>query len=112
MDVLGRRPAFVFLLHATRLNADSLDDLAAIFRADGLSPVTLAQAMKDPAYAIPDAYVGENGVSWVTRWSLALGKPMPGASLPKVPQDIVEADAALGAGPNKPMAPPPAPPKP
>jgi peptidoglycan/xylan/chitin deacetylase (PgdA/CDA1 family) len=111
LDVLGRRPAFVFLLHATRLNADTLDDLAAIFRANELAPVSLAQALKDPAYAIPDAYVGENGVGWVTRWSLTLGKPMPWASLPKVPDDIVKADAALSAGPAKPMVPAPAPPR-
>ena len=109
LDVLGRRPAFVFLLHATRLNADTIDDLATIFRANDLSFVTLEQALKDPAYAIPDSYVGENGIGWVTRWSLALGKPMPWASLPKVPDDIAAADAALSAGPAKPLVPPPAP---
>jgi peptidoglycan/xylan/chitin deacetylase (PgdA/CDA1 family) len=111
LDVLGRRPAFVFLLHATRLNADALDDLAAIFRANGLSFTSLAEAMKDPAYAIPDAYVGENGIGWVTRWSLSLNKPMPWASLPKVPDDIVKADAALESGPAKPMVPAPTPPR-
>lgn len=110
LDVLGRRPAFVFLLHATRLNADCLDDLAAIFRAEGLTPVTLAEAVKDPAYAIPDAYVGSDGIGWVTRWSLALGKPMPWSKLPKVPTEIVEADAKLEVGPAKPLVPPPAPP--
>jgi len=111
LDVLGRRPAFVFLLHATRLNADCLDDLAAIFKANELSPVSLAQALKDPAYAIPDAYAGADGIGWVTRWSLSLGKPMPWASLPKVPSEIAEADAKLAAGPGKPLVPPPAPPK-
>jgi peptidoglycan/xylan/chitin deacetylase (PgdA/CDA1 family) len=112
LDVLGRRPAFVFLLHATRLNADCLDDLAAIFKANNLSPVTLAEAVKDPAYAIPDNYVGADGIGWVTRWSLSLGKPMPWAALPKVPADIVAADAALESGPAKPLVPPPAPPAP
>jgi peptidoglycan/xylan/chitin deacetylase (PgdA/CDA1 family) len=110
LDVLGRRPAFVFLLHATRLNADCLDDLVAIFKATGLSPVSLAEAVKDPAYTIPDAYVGADGIGWVTRWSLALKKPMPWASLPKPPADIVAADAALASGPAKPLVPPPAPP--
>jgi peptidoglycan/xylan/chitin deacetylase (PgdA/CDA1 family) len=112
LDVLGRRPAFVFLLHATRLNADAIDDLAAILRAEGLTPVSLSDAVKDPAYAIPDTYVGENGIGWVTRWSLALGKPMPWSTLPRVSGEIVEADAKLSAGPAKPLVPPPAPPKP
>ena len=110
LGVLGRRPAFVFLLHATRLNADTIDELAAIFRANGLAPVSLAEAVKDPAYAIRDNYVGEDGIGWVTRWSLALGKPMPWATLPKAPADIVDADAKLSAGPAKPMVPAPAPP--
>lgn len=111
LDVLGRRPAFVFLLHATRLNADCLDEVLAILRSDGLTPVSLAQALKDPAYTIPDAYVGENGIGWVTRWSLTLRKPMPWSTLPTVPKAIADADAAIGAGPAKPMVPAPAPPK-
>jgi peptidoglycan/xylan/chitin deacetylase (PgdA/CDA1 family) len=110
LDVLGRRPAFVLLLHATRLNADCIDDLAAIFKANALTPVSLAEAVKDPAYGIPDAYVGADGIGWVTRWSLALGKPMPWATLPKPPADIVAADAALASGPAKPLVPPPRPP--
>ena len=111
LDVLGRRPAFVFLLHATRLNADSFDELAATLRANGLTPVSLAEAVKDPAYALPDPYVGENGIGWVTRWSLVLNKPMPWTTLPAVPADIAEADAKLSAGPTKPLVPPPTPPK-
>jgi peptidoglycan/xylan/chitin deacetylase (PgdA/CDA1 family) len=110
LDVLARRPAFVFLLHATRLNADVMDDLLAIFRANQLTPVSLDDALKDPAYAIPDAYVGENGIGWVTRWSLALSKSMPWSALPKVPDEFVKADTALSAGPAKPSVPAPAPP--
>jgi peptidoglycan/xylan/chitin deacetylase (PgdA/CDA1 family) len=111
LEVLGRRPAFVLLLHATRLNADCLDELAAIFRANQLRPVTLAQAMKDPAYAIADAYAGPDGLGWVTRWSLALKKPMPWKDLPKPPADIIAADDRLAAGPAKAQVPPPTPPK-
>ncbi|MDE2487100.1 MAG: polysaccharide deacetylase family protein, partial [Alphaproteobacteria bacterium] len=57
-SLFGRPIAFVFLLHATRLNADCLDDLAAIFKANDLTPLSLSEALKDPAYAIPDHYVG------------------------------------------------------
>ncbi|THD64786.1 polysaccharide deacetylase family protein [Phenylobacterium sp.] len=94
-DVLGRRPAFVLLLHASRLNADSIGELAKILKADGLKPVPLHQAMKDPAYAIPDPYIGPDGDEWVTRWSLALHKPVPWKALPEPAPEIVAADARL-----------------
>ena len=88
LEVLGRRPAFVFLLHATRLNADSLGALAAILRANDLKPVTLDRVMTDPAYAIADDYVGAAGNPWVTRWALTLHKDMPWNTLPRPPADI------------------------
>src|SRR6202012_5969647 len=94
-DVRGRRPAFVLLLHASRLNADSIGDLAKILKADGLKPVTLHQAMKDPAYAIVDPYIGPDGDEWVARWSLALHRPVPWKALPEPAPEIVAADARL-----------------
>ena len=48
----------------------------------------------------------------ITRAMRELRKPMPWNNLPTVPKAIADADAALSAGPAKPMVPPPAPPKP
>jgi peptidoglycan-N-acetylglucosamine deacetylase len=87
-QLLGRRPAFVFLLHASRLNAASIDDLARILRRQDLHPVTLDEATKDPAYQIQDRYLGGQGVEWLTRWSLTLHKDLPWKSFPHVPPDI------------------------
>jgi hypothetical protein len=67
-QLLGWRPAFVFLLHASRLNADSVNALTAILKTNDLQPVTLGVAMKDPAYTIADTYVGSDGDENVTRW--------------------------------------------
>jgi hypothetical protein len=100
-DVLGRRPAFVLLLHASRLNADSIGDLARILKADGLKPVTLHQAMRDPAYLIPDPYIGPDGDEWVARWSLALHKTVPWRALPEPAAEIVAADNRLDADATK-----------
>jgi peptidoglycan/xylan/chitin deacetylase (PgdA/CDA1 family) len=100
--VLGRRPAFVFLLHASRLNADSLDGLADILRANGLSPVSLDQAMADPAYAIADGYAGPDGNQWVTRWATVLRKDMPWRSLPAPSAQIAAQDARLEDMPGEP----------
>lgn len=99
LGLLGRRPAFVVLLHASRLNADSIDALAAILKANQLQPVTLAVAMRDPAYAIPDTYAGPDGDEWVTRWSMALGKPLPWSSFPEPPVDIAAAESRLDTDP-------------
>src|SRR5581483_10009767 len=77
LQLLGRRPALVFLLHASRLNADSLDQLVAILRANRLRAVSLDQAMEDPAYSIPDPYAGPDGNEWLTRWAMTLHKDLP-----------------------------------
>ncbi|WP_309604073.1 polysaccharide deacetylase family protein [Phenylobacterium sp.] len=106
LEVLGRRPAFVFLLHATRINADSLGELAAILRANDLKPVTLDRAMTDPAYAIADDYVGAAGTPWVTRWALTLHKDMPWKTLPRPPADIAALDARIEGAVATPRPPP------
>ena len=104
-DVLGREPRFIFLIHASRLNAASIDDLAEIFRAHDLKPISLDKALKDPAYAIPDTYAGPNGIAWETRWAMALKKPILHPVVPKVPDEIIAADNALTAEHSKPATP-------
>jgi peptidoglycan/xylan/chitin deacetylase (PgdA/CDA1 family) len=101
--LLGKEPAFVFLIHASRLNADSMDALAAILRTDRLRSVTLARAMKDPAYRIVDSYVGADGDEWLTRWSLTLKKSLPYNRLPQVPGDVAALDAKIENGGSAPM---------
>ncbi len=101
LALLGRRPALVWLLHASRLNADSIDALARIIRANGLDPVTLDAAMADPAYLQPDDYAGPNGIEWLERWSLTLHRDLPWDTMPKVPADIRGASDALDDEPGE-----------
>lgn len=75
--LFGRDVAYVLLLHANRLNADTIDDLAATLERDGLKAVSLDKAMRDPAYRIVDGYAGKDGIDWMERWSRALKKPLP-----------------------------------
>jgi len=93
IGLLGREPAFVFLLHASRLNADSIDAIAAILKAQRLRPVSLDQAMRDRAYRIPDSYAGPDGDEWLTRWSMTMKRSLPWSSLPRVPAEIAAWDA-------------------
>lgn len=91
--LLGREPAFVFLLHASRLNADSIPALSSILAANALHAVTLDAAMTDAAYGIADDYAGPNGDQWLTRWARTLRKDLPWASLPRVPDTIAAPNA-------------------
>jgi hypothetical protein len=77
------------LLHATRLNADSIDDLARILRRRNLRGVTLEEAMKDPAYRTHDPYVGHDGIDWMERWSGQLHRELPWDSWQDPPAQIV-----------------------
>jgi len=86
--LLGRPMAFVMLMHVSRLNADCIDDIAAILKRHHLKPVRLGEAMKDPAYAINDPYIGTDGIEWLERWSLTLHKQLPWAGFTDPPADI------------------------
>ena len=67
--VLGYEPAEVMLIHDSLLNADSIDDLLALFRDRGYKFVRLGEAQHDPAYAIPDTLVTKYGMMWGYRWA-------------------------------------------
>jgi peptidoglycan-N-acetylglucosamine deacetylase len=65
----------IMLLHADALNADQLDAVLAIFEQRGYRFVSLEDVLRDRAYSTPDDYVGPDGISWLDRWQIALGKP-------------------------------------
>jgi peptidoglycan/xylan/chitin deacetylase (PgdA/CDA1 family) len=99
LQLLGRPLAYVFLLHASRLNADSMDQIAAVLRNNHLHAVYLEHAMKDPAYRISDTYAGPDGIEWLERWSLTLHRDLPWSSLPQPPADIVAENQRLDEAP-------------
>jgi peptidoglycan/xylan/chitin deacetylase (PgdA/CDA1 family) len=71
-ETFGREVRQVLLLHANEINADRFDELAAMLKRRGYAFVTLEEALKDPAYAEPDALY-RNGASWLHRWRTAKG---------------------------------------
>jgi hypothetical protein len=99
LDLFGRRPALVFLLHASRLNADCVDELSSLLRRRGLRPVSLAAALSDPVYGLPDGPPDANGDSWLDRWAVVLRKPLAWNDFPEPPADIVAADRLLDDDP-------------
>lgn len=99
LQLLGRRPALVFLLHDTRLNADSLGALADILRKNHLQVVSLDRAMADPAYRISDDFADPDGDEWLSRWSVTLHKELDWDAFPEPPQDIAKANDRLDQEP-------------
>lgn len=82
LTVLEREPAQILLLHANPLNRDLLGDLATRLEARGYRFVSLDEALADPAYRLPDEYVGRRGLSWLQRWAITKGRDpgeQPGA---------------------------------
>lgn len=71
--LFGRPVAQTLLMHANRLNGDHAAELFRLLRTEGYSFVTLDEALRDPAYASPDAFFGKGGVSWLHRWAWTRG---------------------------------------
>ncbi len=86
--LFGRQIPFVMLLHVTRLNADSLDEVLKILDRHDLRRISLEAATKDPAYRTPDPYAGPDGIEWLERWSMDLNKPLPWNDFTDPPADI------------------------
>ena len=72
-DLLGREPAQILLIHANALNADYLGALADALERRGYRFVSIGEALRDPAYALPDRYAGRAGISWLQRWWITQG---------------------------------------
>jgi peptidoglycan/xylan/chitin deacetylase (PgdA/CDA1 family) len=77
-QIFGREIPHVMLLHASRLNADTIEQVLALFTARGYRFVTLTQAQSDPAYASPDTYATKYGPMWGYRWAQELGISLKG----------------------------------
>lgn len=92
VEVTGHEVSQVLLIHANQLNADMMPNLLDMFRRRGYTFVTLEQALQDPAYQLPETYVGRSGFSWIHRWSISKG--MPSKAEPDPAHWVQEAFAA------------------
>lgn len=93
-SLTGREIRQVLLLHANALNADHFGRLAQAIKGRGYRFLRLEEAIADEAYALPDTYVGDWGISWLHHWELAGGKKR--SPSPDPPDWVMKAYAALG----------------
>ena len=89
----GRQVKQTLLVHASALNADYFGQVAKVFETRGYRFVTLEAALQDEAYALPDTYVGNWGISWLHHWELTAGRKR--SPSPDPPEWITKAYEAL-----------------
>jgi peptidoglycan/xylan/chitin deacetylase (PgdA/CDA1 family) len=92
-DVVGYEARQILLLHGNQLEGDHIGELLDLIRKRGYRFIKLEEALEDPAYSLPDTYVGVEGTSWLEHWAITKGKPPQGA--PQVPPQIAERTKAL-----------------
>jgi peptidoglycan/xylan/chitin deacetylase (PgdA/CDA1 family) len=78
----------ILLLHGNELEADHIAQLLDVLRKRGYRFITLEEALSDPAYSLPDTYVGEEGTGWLDHWAITQGRPPQGA--PVFPQWVID----------------------
>jgi len=87
-QIMGYESRQILLLHANQLEADHIGELLDVVRKRGYRFVSLGEALADPAYSLPDTYVGEEGTGWLDHWAITMGKPPQGA--PVFPQWVID----------------------
>lgn len=92
--VVGYEPRQILLLHANQLEADHVGELLDVLRRRGYRFITLNDALRDPAYGMPDTYVGKEGTGWIEHWAITQGKPPQGE--PVFPQWVIDRAEPLG----------------
>ncbi|HEY3974561.1 MAG TPA: polysaccharide deacetylase family protein [Candidatus Sulfotelmatobacter sp.] len=103
--IVGYEPKQILLLHASNLEADHVGELLDVLRKRGYRFITLEDALSDPAYSLPDTYVGEEGTGWLDHWAITQGKIPQGA--PQFPQWVVERTKELHLSTGQVTAPAP-----
>lgn len=96
-QVFGYEPPQVMLLHANRLNADTIEAVLRIFSRKGYEFVPLAAAQADPAYRTPDTYVSKSGAMWGYRWARERNVKVDGRLEADPPKWITEYGQSQGA---------------
>ena len=89
-ELFDREISEIMLLHANSINADYFGDLARALKKRGYRFVTLAEALRDEAYNLPDTLVGRGGTTWLNRWALAKGKEYVLPNEPKMPDFVTK----------------------
>jgi hypothetical protein len=90
VETVGRPVPQILLIHVNDINAVALATLLGRLKSRGYGFVTLSEALRDPAYRLPDDYVGRVGPSWLHRWRVAKGMPSRLTDEPDPPKWVLD----------------------
>jgi len=89
-QIFGHEIPHVMLLHANRLNADTIEQILKLFEQMKYRFVTLAEAQSDKAYQTPDTYITAYGPMWGYRWARDLNVKVDGRLEKEPPAWVTE----------------------
>jgi len=95
--LFGHEPAEVLLAHDTWLEAEHLPDLIALLRKQGYTFISLDEALEDQAYALPDTYVSDVGLTSIDHWAVMRRQPEAAGVKPEIDEWVQEKYKALAA---------------
>jgi peptidoglycan/xylan/chitin deacetylase (PgdA/CDA1 family) len=84
-QVFGYDPPHVMLLHDSPLNGDTIEQVISLFNQRGYKFVTLAEALQDHAYSVPETFITRYGPMWGYRWAQILHVKVSGRGEPDPP---------------------------
>lgn len=85
-ELFGRDIPQTMVLTPSRLITDTADEFFAMVGKRGYTFITVNEALSDPAYKTKEDFVGDAGISWFERWSMAKGSKL--RPEPAVDQDV------------------------
>lgn len=95
-DLVGYEPRQILLLHANRMEAEHLPELLELLRKRGYRFISLAKALDDPTYSIPNEYAGPKGLNYFSEVAITRGKAEAVKNAPTVPQWLIEQNSKSG----------------
>jgi peptidoglycan/xylan/chitin deacetylase (PgdA/CDA1 family) len=103
-QVLGHEPPEIMLLHDNQLNADTINELLALFEKKHYRWVSLSEAESDPVYRSPDSTITKYGPMWGYRWARERGVKVDGSLEPEPPKWITDYGKDQPAPPRRPRS--------
>lgn len=88
--VFGREIPAVMLLHDSPLNAATIGRILDLFVQRHYAFVSLSEAERDPAYAVPETYIIPYGWMWGYRWAKELNVKVNGRDEPEPPAWVAQ----------------------
>lgn len=78
-ELFGRPIKHIVLMHANELTAENLDALAAMLKSKGYKFISVAEALQDPVYQMPEKYLGTSDRlgHWAFSKGVKLNPPQP-----------------------------------